>query len=616
MPGFLFWFLVVANIYLNKTPPHLECIGTLIMPSTTAYLPEYKRSRALVIGIDKYSHVSPLLHACNDATAIAKALTDQFAFPSTDVEILLNEEATRDRILRAFLRLAGESATEPDDRILIFFAGHGHTVSGRRGETGFLVPVDGKSDDLASLIRWDELTRNADLIHAKHILFLMDACYGGLALTRKTIPPGSMRFLKDMLQRYSRQVLTAGKADEVVSDGGGTRPGHSIFTSHLLDGMDGAAAGGGILTGHGLMAYVYNKVGADSHSHQTPHFGFLDGDGDFIFDVSELKDLESKDSVALQPSLDIFIKAPSVPAPEGPPDTVAETFKRLLADPTQKIKLNDFTNEILRRASAALSQAKFPADVQLTDEEFSARIQSYEDAISDLAVVVILLARWAETDQIHILENIYSRLSEIEHPKAGSLVWIRLFWYPILFLMYAGGIAALSANRYIALRASLFAPVYSEQQILDQNEPPAVLAVVSYMTEIVDQFKRLPGSDRLYVPRSEHIYKRLQPILEDQLFLGRSYDQLFDDFEILLALSFADLRDKDVSEHVWGPPGRFAWKESSGRGNAPYSRFVTNAKKRGPGWGLLDAGFFSQSEKRFSEVADAYGQVLKKINWW
>jgi uncharacterized caspase-like protein len=71
------------------------------------------------------------------------------------------------------------------------------------------------------------------------MLFLMDACYGGLAITRTTIPPGSMRFLKDMLQRFSRQVLTAGKANEVVSDSGGTRPGHSIFTSYLLDGMDG-----------------------------------------------------------------------------------------------------------------------------------------------------------------------------------------------------------------------------------------------------------------------------------------------------------------------------------------------------------------------------------------
>ena len=82
----------------------------------------------------------------------------------------------------------------------------------------------------------DELTRYADLIPAKHMLFLMDACYGGLALTRTTIRLASRASSRTCLQRYSRQVLTAGKPDEVVADSGGSRSGHSIFTSYLLVG--------------------------------------------------------------------------------------------------------------------------------------------------------------------------------------------------------------------------------------------------------------------------------------------------------------------------------------------------------------------------------------------
>jgi uncharacterized caspase-like protein len=265
------------------------------------------------------------MHAANDASAVAEILTKKFGFPTENMQVLLDSAATRENIVKEFLLLADSSKVGPDDRILIFFAGHGHTVSGRRGETGFLVPVDGKADELATLIRWDELTRNADLIGAKHMLFLMDACYGGLALTRKTIPPGSMRFLKDMLQRYSRQVLTAGKADEVVSDAGGTRPNHSIFTSHLLDGLDGAAIlAGAPITGHGLMSYVYEKVGNDPHSRQTPHFGFFDGDGDFIFDISILAKVEAQPSSEPQADIDIFIKAPSFSVPEDvKEDTVA-----------------------------------------------------------------------------------------------------------------------------------------------------------------------------------------------------------------------------------------------------------------------------------------------------
>jgi hypothetical protein len=503
---------------------------------------------------------------------------------------------------------------------MVFFAGHGHTVSGRRGETGFLVPVDGRADDLASLIRWDELTRNADLIDAKHMLFLMDACYGGLALTRTTIPPGSMRFLKDMLQRYSRQVLTAGKADEVVADAGGTRAGHSIFTSHVLDALDGAVGNAETpITGHALMAYVYDKVGSDPNSHQTPHFGFFDGDGDFIFNLDVLDKIETEISSEPEIGLDVLIKSPSFEQPATPKvDSPATILKNLIANPNERIKLNVFLNDHLRRASEKLSQEKFPADAPLTNEEFASRLQKYEEAVEDLVSLVIIIAHWGEPEHVRLLERIFARISEVGKPSAGLVVWVRLAWYPLLVLMHAAGISALDAGRFDMLKAALLAPVYSEQQLSGRSDPPAVLAVVGYLTEIVEQFKRLPDMERKYVPRSEHIYMKLQPLLEDELFLGRTYDKLFDDFEILLALSFADLRDDDVKVHVWGPPGRFAWKERGRFSHEKvYSSFVAKAKAEGQDWGPIRQGFFSGSSQRFSDVADEYAkQILARISWW
>ena len=100
-----------------------------------------------------------------------------------------------------------------------------------------------------------------------------------------------MRFLRDMLQRFSRQVLTAGKADETVADANGPRPGHSIFTGHLLDALEGGAASEGMITASGVMAYVYQKVSRDQYSRQTPHYGFFDGDGDFVFASDALKEV-------------------------------------------------------------------------------------------------------------------------------------------------------------------------------------------------------------------------------------------------------------------------------------------------------------------------------------
>jgi hypothetical protein len=42
----------------------------------------------------------------------------------------------------------------------------------------------------------------------------------------------------------------------------------------------------GVLTASHLMAYVYRKVSVDSRSRQTPHFGHVEGDGDFVFCAS------------------------------------------------------------------------------------------------------------------------------------------------------------------------------------------------------------------------------------------------------------------------------------------------------------------------------------------
>ena len=61
-------------------------------------------------------------------------------------------------------------------------------------------------------------------------------------------------------------------------------PGHSVFTGHLLQALAGrAVTTDGVLTACGVMSYVYEHVSKDPHSRQTPHYGFFDGDGDFVF---------------------------------------------------------------------------------------------------------------------------------------------------------------------------------------------------------------------------------------------------------------------------------------------------------------------------------------------
>ena len=56
------------------------------------------------------------------------------------------------------------------------------------------------------------------------------------------------------------------------------------------------------------------------------------------------------------------------------------------------------------------------------------------------------------------------------------------------------------------------------------------------MLELIrtDSFKQIPDHERNYAPMSEYLFKLLQPLLDDILFIGKSYERVFDEFEVIL----------------------------------------------------------------------------------
>jgi hypothetical protein len=93
--------------------------------------------------------------------------------------------------------------------------------------------------------------------------------------------------------------------------------------------------------------------------------------------------------------------------------------------------------------------------------------------------------------------------------------------------------------------------------------------------------------------------------LEDILFLGRSYEPLFDRFEILFAL---ECSNKEVAKGnvAWVPPGRFAWKYRRDRLGNPFDQLVDEANEQGDNWTPVRAGLFNGSHAQFEKVAAAY----------
>jgi hypothetical protein len=263
--------------------------GFTLVDKTGKETGSFGTSWALIIGVNDYEEgeIPKLRYAVNDAQGVADLLIKDQGFEKEKVLILMNAKATKENISKSFEFLKQNSA--PDDRIVVFFAGHGITLSTPGGrEKGYILPVDAKINSYAtSSLSVDQLNEWSEQIRSKHIYFVMDACYGGTIFTRGTaLSPDAQEYFDVITSRIARQAITAGGRDQQVMDAGDD--GHSVFTYHFIGGIkDGLADlnGDGIITAGEIASYVAPQVTASSQSAQTPEYGSIAGSkgGEFVF---------------------------------------------------------------------------------------------------------------------------------------------------------------------------------------------------------------------------------------------------------------------------------------------------------------------------------------------
>ena len=251
----------------------------------------YDNSWALIIGIDKYESVRKLNYAVKDAESMQEILLKTFEFPFENVTLLTNEQANKQNILKSFSDITKNA--NANDRVIIFFAGHGETMDlPEGGEMGYLLPVDGNREDLyLSSIGMDELKKLSLMSKAKHVLYLIDACYGGIAAigSRGLEPETTPNYIEKITKDKSRQIITAGgKGEQVIEK---SEWGHSAFSLNLKRGLKEGRAdlnSDGYITANELALFLSEKVTIDSENQQTPQFGRMTSqEGEFVFVYSE-----------------------------------------------------------------------------------------------------------------------------------------------------------------------------------------------------------------------------------------------------------------------------------------------------------------------------------------
>lgn len=229
------------------------------------------RSYALVVGVARYPKLpdsGQLLFPERDAEAIYSILISPEGgnFRVENVHKLIGEKATLANV-RQELESWLPAMTNEDDRVLIYFAGHGFMHQGK----AYLAPYDIDPQNIAaSGYPMEALGRTiGGKIKGKWKVLLTDSCHSG-AIT----PEGDAQAINKSLLDLNRSLfsLTASRDRERSFESAQWGGGHGIFTYYVVKGMEGSAdeSGDGVVTADELAEYVHRNVREATNGMQNP----------------------------------------------------------------------------------------------------------------------------------------------------------------------------------------------------------------------------------------------------------------------------------------------------------------------------------------------------------
>lgn len=243
----------------------------------------YSGYYALVVGCGDYRAGWPdLPNAVQDARDVAAALKNM------GWKVKLLENPTWAKLRTALNGLITGPGRSPDMAIMVYYAGHGHTLSEVDGtKLGYIVPVDAPDpakDEIGFMersISMRQVETVARRIRSKHVLMAFDSCFSGAIFQTTRARPSP--YIQEKAAKPVRQFITAGNENEEVPD-------KSVFKTVLIQGLGEGFADrnrDGYITGQELGAYLQEQVVNYSHGGQHPQYGKIMNPkldkGDFIF---------------------------------------------------------------------------------------------------------------------------------------------------------------------------------------------------------------------------------------------------------------------------------------------------------------------------------------------
>jgi tetratricopeptide (TPR) repeat protein len=241
---------------------------------------------ALLIGISRYPKESPLpnlMYADADAKTFSTLLQTPRGgdIPSSQIKLLLNNEATRDGIDSA-VRTFVNQAAGAQNTLILFVAAHGHFLT---------INKDPKTQKIvrdpyiltADVYRQDVKTTGYPMAELRNliaeqtfrfgkVLVYLDVCHAGYvrdAASEPGLQPAVKRVFSD--REGNVGVMMAAEANSFAYEAAEFGK-HGAFTYYVLDGLNGGAAhrNDPVITFADLFRHVVNGVGDLTNNTQSP----------------------------------------------------------------------------------------------------------------------------------------------------------------------------------------------------------------------------------------------------------------------------------------------------------------------------------------------------------
>jgi hypothetical protein len=197
----------------------------------------FGKSYGVVIGIGDYENYASLDAPAQDAAKFRDFLKYDAGF---DYVIMLTDDKANKARIEGLMEESLPEMIKPGDRVLFYFSGHGATRKLSDGKKrGYLILGDSGTkawDTMIDMPRLMEWAQNVDT--AQHVLFVIDACFSGLAAYQVKAVDVAAKTV-ERLSQPAHHIVTAGIEDEESY----SINGESIFTSEFLAAARGRLAG-------------------------------------------------------------------------------------------------------------------------------------------------------------------------------------------------------------------------------------------------------------------------------------------------------------------------------------------------------------------------------------